>query len=366
MAEITVLNKGTVSRTLAAVLGVALSGAAVYGAVRGMSAWYRQHQFSENAAEVEKALKSNDVTLAKRLLSSLKKGHLALDDVVKLELTLERKLLKQRIERKFHENLNAYNLDGANKVIADAERSGVYRQPEIQELERRVYNSTEQGLFVSIQEKRGNEKVDLAREYLNHYPQGAHRKRAIEELLIGGFSAFTDSLREGEPVGKVYSWITYLEVRLQQFSGEGVTLPFLQKYGETLTALVQGYIGKDLPGDGKITLNDTVRVTGSSIDFAWNGDYRAERDGTFPIGSEGKVIAVIKETIYVKFPEQKSYAWKTDWANPGPADLWEGNKKNVALYKASELTGKRLLDEIEVSQLRTRIETLKEKLKPYL
>ncbi|MBI4918524.1 hypothetical protein HY837_01230, partial [archaeon] len=293
---------------------------------------------SRNRKHVLSFIENQDYEAASKLLSAYEtEKSLKTKDTVELKLTIERGIKAAELEEKqqkvisdLESALEEKDLDLARKALNQFGQEKIFDREKLQELESKIYDWTEEGLYDRIQTVQGNDKVNLSDWYLHLYPETNHRKEVLRELVFASCSGLLNKFKENRYFDKVIDTIENTNKLLGKYFKNEFVLNDLVPI-EELTRSAEEYLrdAKFLNSEGKLSMGAEVKhIYLDNSDKRWNESYFKERENSFPSGSEGKIIGLAGRNVFVKFENTRGHEWRSDWS--GLSNYWGVEGKSVA------------------------------------
>ena len=137
---------------------------------------------------------------------------------------LEREVQVRRNEsiQRVDQEINDWNVDTALSIITDLKDDRTYTPGELSGMEAKVRRITDDGLYSRIQSSPIDGRITLSEQYLNAYPNGKHRKEAIEDLLISRSYVLSKSLQATQEFNQTYLQLKNLTSALEEYSHDEI------------------------------------------------------------------------------------------------------------------------------------------------
>jgi hypothetical protein len=359
MAEINLINKNTLTRTVRNVAIVATAAISVVAGGIFLKDCSQKSTSKDNVEIVRKALSEGKDNYADNLFNEMSKGG-SLIPAHKVELTFE--LKKNKGLKELEQKINAYDANAAYNSLNNLKASQLINDDEIKGLEQKIFQITEKGLYQKIKDANPEHKMVLCDNYLKVYQNGPNRKLIISELLKNELNNYAASLNAKEPSSSISKKSDGLITRIEKYSSEKISLPdeIVSKVIKNANNYVFSF--KRVPLENELSLGDFVEVNNTSSQ-RWDEQFKKERDKTIPKGSFGKVVGIENNHIFIQFNGITEYAWTQDW-NP-TANYWKNGRKNVADYELKEIMINVSLSEKEKSKFNSDAAKISNLLKHY-
>ena len=365
MEKISILNKRTFLRRSCNYTGIGLLVLGIYAGSLGISELFHNYRESKRAETVRKAIASKDILFASRLLEQYNaKDLIKPEDDVRLQLELK----KQEEISRFEGILQTYNLNNAHVVLDSLTHLKLFTKGEIDSLEKRIYDLSDEGLFTSVRTTQVQDRITFAKNYLDIHQNGTYKKEVITYLLSDNFSIFLNQLNINEPslsFADAYSQLTNLNSLLEKYPDDGIVLSEIVPIQE-LNTKAPIFLDKLLKISSNVNIKEGSLVKTKHIDYKETADfygaYLKERDANVPIGSLGTVVKIYDDVILVRFDNGGKYQWM--WVRT-PAIVYDYPSRDVAAYKLRELIGVTYLPVVEKNLFLREIKKLNENFEYY-
>lgn len=363
MPEINIFNKRTFLRKIGNYTGISLLALGIYAGSLGLSELFNSYRESKRSETIRKAIASKDIPFASRLLEQYNAKYLLKpEDEVRLKLELK----KQEEISRFEDILQTYNLDSARVILDNLNHLSLFTKEEIDSLEKRIYDLTDESLFTRVRTAQVQDRIELAKNYLDVYQNGTYKKEVITYLLLDNFSIFSNQLNINEfSLGfeDTYQQLTNLNYLLERYSNEDIALSDVVPIQE-LNTKITNFLDKSLKMSPNVNIKEGSLVKTKHIDsgVGFSASYLKERDNQVLVGSLGTVVLVSGEDVLIKF-DNKDHIWGY-WTNK-PDILNNHPSKDVFAYKLKELIGFSYPDIIEKNLFLREIKKLNQNFEDY-
>jgi len=257
----------------------------------------------------------------------------------------ERKVSREEGISKLEKAIGEWNVDEASDIMNSAKFRGFYSPEELLAMEAKINGMTKKGLYERIKSATTAEKVDLAKQYLRVYSGEQHKREVIADLLDSSLFVLSEDFEGEMEFDKAHDRLKSVLSTLEKYSVGSIS-----NVHANLVRRGKNYVERKLEVPEKIVEGGRVIVLeGDSKE--WNWEYFKDRGKTFPVGSVGKVLEIREERGYVscvvRFDSVTKTAWRRDFG--GILPFWNKNegKKNIALYRKSELKPLSMINEKE-------------------
>lgn len=255
---------------------------------------------------------------------------------------------------RFETAISAIDIESAREIIAELKNRKLFDSSKIGELEKRVYNLTEEGMLEKVKSSAGEERAQTATNYLKVYKDGEHKEEVLKRLVDVRATELFASLDSNILYERTFDVIAELGQIPRKYPEAAAILGIISR--KELGAKTESYIDKleffAQQHDSNFKLGDKVLINGSARKANhWVDEYFRERSFVIQDGSIGEVIGFAlgcySDSIVVRAADKKDNAvWKSEW--DGLSDYWKYNgTKNIAGYLPYELISIRPIGEVQ-------------------
>lgn len=365
MAKVNILSSGTFRNTLIRYSMMAAMALSALGIYNGTGHFVKESELSRRANAIEQRISSGNLEEVAKTLEFGKENFLRANDYARLATDLEvAKSRKQSLDG-FEKAISKGDIEGARAKIDELKAKGVSSEG-IVALEKRVYETTEEGLILKMKSLGLSERPNVAEQYIQKYPNGKQRKEVVQTVLLGYMQQVLSELDGGRDLSSLNSKIAKLGLVLDANANEGIYLGDL--FSQTSLVDKARAAASNSFSNTKIELTKDREVVflRKSESFNWVEKYARDREKTIPCGSPGKVIDIIdRDGIFyvVKFPGIKQYSWSKEWSPD--KNYWNNDEKNAAIFRREEIGVPFKMSEMERNLLVRDLKILEVKLAPY-
>ncbi len=346
--KITIVNKQTLMERVKGVIAIGFLGLSLYGL-------YCLGDFfvkTINYSTVMESIIKGDFVLAKRLLET---SNISAQDKTRLEFFIEKQSENDKYLRSIEENLSTLNFDGARNVLNEAKTSRFLNREDLANLERIIYDRTEEGFFESFNLSDEDKQAEVAKEYLKIYSEGKHKNFMIKGVIESTLSALISDKKDFRTH---YAHLTHFNLLLNE-NQITITQEEMANIDELSSRIIKSY------SQGTVEVGAMVEVVYFSEELDGKEyDYVLDRNENFNIGSVGEVVGINGAKFFVKFPNERAGMWNEDYND---LELfWKSfDTKDIARYKISELKPTNLISEEDKNSLMSELNYLTQKLNQY-